>query len=42
VASGLQAAAVDVFSPFDRNSLYHTGMMIALMFFYRAGLGLQA
>ena len=42
VASGLQAAAVDVFSPFDRNSLYHTGMMIALVLFYRGGLRLKA
>ena len=40
VASGLQAAGVDVFSPFDRNSLYHFGMMLALVCFYRGGLRL--
>lgn len=41
VASGIQAAGVDVFSPFDRNSLYHFGMMLALVFFYRGGLRLK-
>lgn len=41
-ASGIQAAQVDVFSPFDRNSLYHFGMMLALVFLYRGGLRLSA
>jgi hypothetical protein len=40
LASGLQAAGVDFFSPFDRNSLYHFGMMAAVLFFYRGGLTL--
>lgn len=34
VASGIQAAGVDVLSPFDRNSLYHFGMMIAVVCLY--------
>ena len=41
-ASGVQAAGVDVFSPFDRNSLYHFGMMAAVACFYFAGLKLTA
>jgi hypothetical protein len=41
IASGLQAAGVDVFSPFDRNSLYHFGMMVAVVFFYQGGKRLK-
>ncbi len=41
LASGIQAAGVDVFSPFDRNSLYHFGMMVAVVFLYRGGLHLK-
>ena len=41
LASGLQAAGVDVFSPFDRNSLYHLGMMVSVAFFYWGGLQLK-
>jgi len=40
-ASGIQAAGVDLFSPLDRNGLYHLGLMIAVVFFYRGGLRLQ-
>lgn len=40
-ASGLQAAGVDVFSPFDRNSLYHFGMLAAVACFYLAGRRLK-
>ncbi|MBN1427996.1 MAG: hypothetical protein JXB07_06395 [Anaerolineae bacterium] len=35
-ASGVQAAGLDVFSPFDRDSLYHFGMMAAVVCFYVA------
>jgi hypothetical protein len=41
-ASGIQAAGVDIFSPFDRNSLYHFAMMVAVVFFYRGGLRLRS
>jgi hypothetical protein len=41
LASGLQVAGVDIFSPFDRNSLYHFGIMVAVVFFYRGGLRLK-
>jgi len=41
VSSGLQAAGLDLFSPFDRNSLYHFGMMLAVVFLYRGGLNLH-
>jgi hypothetical protein len=41
-ASAVQAAGVDVFSPFDRNSLYHFGMMAAVACFYFAALKWQA
>ena len=41
-ASGIQAARVDVFTPLDHNGLYHVGMMIALVFFYRASHLLDA
>lgn len=34
LASGVQAAGIDVLSPFDRNSLYHFGMMVAVVLFY--------
>ena len=40
-ASGLQATGVDVFTPFDRNSLYHFGMMLAVAFFYQSGVKLK-
>lgn len=40
IASGIQASGIDVFSPVDRNSLYHFGMMAAVIFFYRGGLRL--
>lgn len=41
LSSGLQAAGVDTFSPFDRNSLYHFGMMAASVCLYRGGLQLN-
>jgi hypothetical protein len=41
-ASAVQAAGVDVFSPFDRNSLYHFGMLAAVACFYFAGTRLRA
>lgn len=34
VASGVQAAGIDVFSPVDHNSLYHFGMMVAVVGLY--------
>lgn len=34
VASGVQTAGIDVLSPFDHNSLYHFGMMIAVVCLY--------
>jgi hypothetical protein len=37
VASGVQAAGIDVLSPFDRNSLYHFGLMVAVVCFYLGG-----
>ncbi len=40
-ASGVQAAGVDVFLPFDRNSLYHFGMMAAVIFLYLGGRRLK-
>ena len=40
-ASGLQAAGIDVFTPFDRNSLYHFGMMLAVVLFYQGGVKLR-
>jgi hypothetical protein len=41
VASGVQAAGVDIFSPVDRNSLYHFGMLAALVFLYLGGCKLD-
>jgi len=40
-ASAMSAAGVDTFTPLDRNGLYHVGMMVAVLFFYRGGLGLN-
>jgi len=40
-ASAVQAAGIDVFSPLDRNGLYHLGLMAAVWFFYRGGLRLD-
>lgn len=34
VASGVQAAGIDVLSPVDHNSLYHFGMMVAVAYLY--------
>jgi hypothetical protein len=41
LSSAVQAAGIDAFSPLDRNGLYHLGMMLALVFFYKGGLGLK-
>ncbi len=41
IASGIQAAGLDLFTPFDRNSLYHFGMMIAVFFLYQGGKSLK-
>jgi hypothetical protein len=40
LASGIQAAGVDAFSPIDRNSLYHFGMMASVVLLYLGGLKL--
>jgi len=40
-ASGVQAAGIDVFTPFDRNSLYHFGAMAAVLFLYAGGVKLK-
>lgn len=37
VASGIQAAGVDWFSPLDHNGLYHVVSMIGVAFLYRGG-----
>lgn len=41
LASGVQLAGIDIFSPVDRNGLYHIGMMGALVMFYMAGKRLK-
>ncbi|MBN2444213.1 MAG: hypothetical protein JXJ04_22810 [Spirochaetales bacterium] len=41
IASGIQAAGIDIFTPINRDSLYHIGMMISVIFFYKAGLLLK-
>jgi hypothetical protein len=38
----VQALKVDVFSPLDRNGLYHVVSMIGVAFLYRGGLRLRA
>src|ERR1035437_3972672 len=38
VASGIQAASVDVFSPLDRNGLYHLLSMVGVAFLYLGGM----
>ena len=40
-ASGIQAAGVDVFSPLDRNGLYHLGSMVGVGFLYCGGVRLR-
>ena len=40
-ASGIQAAGVDVFSPLDRNGLYHLLSMIGVVFLYLGGVRLR-
>jgi ABC-type uncharacterized transport system permease subunit len=40
-ASGIQAAGVDVFTPLDRNGLYHLLSMIGVAFLYLGGVGLR-
>jgi ABC-type uncharacterized transport system permease subunit len=40
-ASGFQAAGVDVFTPLDRNGLYHLLSMAGVAFLYLGGLGLR-
>jgi hypothetical protein len=37
-ASGIQAAGVDVFSPLDRNGLYHLLSMVGVAFLYLGGM----
>ena len=41
-ASGIQAAGVDVFSPLDRNGLYHLMSMLGVGFLYFGGVRLSA
>jgi hypothetical protein len=41
IASIVQTLGVDIFSPFNRDSLYHTGMFIALIFMYLGGTKLN-
>jgi hypothetical protein len=40
-ASGIQAAGVDVFSPLDRNGLYHLVSMVGAAFLYAGGARLR-
>ena len=40
-ASGIQAAAVDVFTPLDRNGVYHLVSMIGVAFMYFGGVQLR-
>jgi len=40
-ASGIQAAGVDVFSPLDRNGLYHVLSMAGAGFLYLGGVRLR-
>jgi hypothetical protein len=40
-ASGIQAAGVDVFSPLDRNGLYHLLSMVGVAFLYFGGVQLR-
>jgi hypothetical protein len=40
-ASGIQAAGVDVFTPLDRNGLYHLVSMIGVAFLYVGGTRLR-
>jgi hypothetical protein len=40
-ASGIQAMGIDVFSPLDRNGIYHLVAMVGVVFFYRGGLRLR-
>jgi hypothetical protein len=40
-ASGIQAAGVDVFSPLDRNGLYHLLSMVGVAFLYLGGMQLR-
>lgn len=40
-ASVLQALAVDVFTPVDRNGLYHIVLMVAVIFLFLAGFTLK-
>jgi hypothetical protein len=40
-ASGIQAAGVDVFSPLDRNGLYHLLSMVGVAFLYFGGTQLR-
>jgi hypothetical protein len=41
-ASGIQAAGVDVFSPLDRNGLYHLVSMVGVALLYLGGVRLRA
>ena len=40
-ASAVQALGVNVLAPLDRNSLYHLGIMLAVVFLYLGGLRLE-
>jgi hypothetical protein len=40
-ASGIQASGVDVFTPLDRNGLYHLVSMIGVAFLYLGGVQLR-
>ena len=40
-ASGIQAAGVDVFTPLDRNGVYHLVSMIGVAFMYFGGVQLK-
>ena len=41
VASGIQAAAIDTFTPLDRNGLYHLVSMVGVYFMYLGGRQLR-
>jgi hypothetical protein len=40
-ASAIQAIGIDVFTPLDRNGLYHVVSMVSAIFLYRGGTQLR-
>jgi hypothetical protein len=41
LASAIQAAGINTFTPLDRNGLYHVVSMIGVVFLYRGGMRLS-